>query len=175
MGDVNRTRLDFLRRRRVWLVTGALVAVGGLLIGSGLVVSKAEAGWGRRGWGHHGDGSFDLGRAKEHVAYAVGFALHRVDASDDQEEQILAIVNRSIDEIAQGAAEHRSRRGELKRLFEQPNVDREALEAIRKAELQLADDMSQRIVSAIADVAEVLSIEQRAELMEMHQGTRRWH
>ena len=174
MSDANRGR-SLRRRRSLWLIVGAFAAVAGLLIGVGVVSSRAEAAWGHRGWGHHGDGKLDPERAKEHAAYAVGFVLGRIDASDEQELQIQSIVNDSIDEMMKGAAEHRARRAELRELFVQPDIDRDALEAIRKLELQLADELSRGIVSAIADVAEVLTLEQRAELIEMHHGFRRWH
>ena len=41
------------------------------------------------------------------------------------------------------------------------------LEDLRRAELQLAESASQRIVTALADVADVLTPEQRAELVKM--------
>ena len=162
-------------RRSLWLATAALVAVVGLIIGSALAASRAEAGWGRERWGHHGHGEFDSERMKEHAEYAVAFVLGRLDASDEQEARIVAIVNETIDGMAKGADEHRARRDALTQLFAQPEIDRDALEALRRAELQLADDVSAQIVSAIADVAEVLTLEQRAELMEMHARLGRWH
>ncbi len=176
MSDVNGEARNSRRRRSFWLVMGAFVAVVGVLVGSGIAASRAEAGWGRRGWGHHGDRDFDPEQAKEHVSHAVGFALSRIDASDEQEAQILAIVNDSIDEMVEGSAEHRARRDALKELFSQPDIDRDALEGLRKAELQLADGLSQRIASVIADIAEVLTPEQRVELLEMsHHRSRHWH
>ena len=53
----------------------------------------------------------------------------------------------------------------------QPSVDRGSLEDLRRAELQLAEGASQRIVTALADIADVLTPEQRAELVKMAQ---RW-
>ena len=43
----------------------------------------------------------------------------------------------------------------------------EAIDAIRQAELELAEEASSRLVAAFADVAEVLTPEQRAELIEL--------
>jgi Spy/CpxP family protein refolding chaperone len=51
-------------------------------------------------------------------------------------------------------------------LLAKPNVDRAALEAIRAQEIQAADAMSKRFVQSLADVAEVLTPEQRAQLAE---------
>jgi len=54
----------------------------------------------------------------------------------------------------------------------QPTIDRATLGDIRHAELQLADTASERLVTALADVAEVLTPEQRTRLLEF---TSRWH
>ena len=165
----------FGRRRGLWLASAAVVSVVGLMIGNALSASRAEAGWGRGRWGHHGNGEFDPERMKEHAEYAVAFVLGRVDASEDQEARIVAIVNESIDGMAKGASEHHARRDALKELFAQPEIDREALETMRKAEMELADALSAQLLSAMADVAEVLTLEQRAELVEMHARHGRWH
>jgi Spy/CpxP family protein refolding chaperone len=51
-------------------------------------------------------------------------------------------------------------------LLAKPNVDRAAIEAIRAQEMQSADAMSKRLVQSLADVADVLTPEQRAQLAE---------
>ena len=48
-----------------------------------------------------------------------------------------------------------------------PTIDRVALEQLRTEGIELADTASTRLVEALADAAEVLTPEQRAELMEM--------
>ena len=59
------------------------------------------------------------------------------------------------------------------RRLTQPNVDRATLEDLRRAELQLAESASSRIVTALADIADVLTPEQRAELVKMAERFRR--
>jgi Spy/CpxP family protein refolding chaperone len=61
---------------------------------------------------------------------------------------------------------HRQARRSVMDLLAKPNVDRAAIEAIRAQEIQSADAMSKRFVQALADVAEVLTPEQRAQLAE---------
>jgi Spy/CpxP family protein refolding chaperone len=46
-------------------------------------------------------------------------------------------------------------------------VDRAALEELRRAELQLAEQASTRIVTALGDIADALTPEQRAELLKL--------
>jgi Spy/CpxP family protein refolding chaperone len=55
----------------------------------------------------------------------------------------------------------------------QPTVDRQTLEQLRQAELQLAEAASTRIVQALADVADVLTPEQRVQLVKLAEQFRR--
>jgi Spy/CpxP family protein refolding chaperone len=68
--------------------------------------------------------------------------------------------------------QHHQNRQALLRALAQPTIERATLEDIRHAELQLADMASERIVTALANVAEVLTPEQRTRLLEL---TSRWH
>ena len=49
----------------------------------------------------------------------------------------------------------------------QPEVDPNELERIRSAEVALVDQGSKRIVTALADSAQILDPEQRAQLADM--------
>jgi len=62
-------------------------------------------------------------------------------------------------------------------LLAAPAVDRAAIERLRTAQIALADQASKRIAQAIADVADVLTPEQRKALAErISQGPwSRWH
>jgi Spy/CpxP family protein refolding chaperone len=57
-------------------------------------------------------------------------------------------------------------------LLAQPTIDRAALEALRANQLQLAEQASRRLTQALADVADVLTPEQRKQLAER---AGRWH
>jgi Spy/CpxP family protein refolding chaperone len=57
-------------------------------------------------------------------------------------------------------------------LLAEPTVDRAALEVLRAGQLQLAEGASRRLTQALADVADVLTPEQRRQLAER---AARWH
>lgn len=69
-------------------------------------------------------------------------------------------------------AEHYQYLRTLHEALAQPTINRNTLGEIRCAELQLADMASNRLVEAMADAAEVLTLEQRATLAEL---ATHWH
>ena len=126
---------------------------------------------GRHGhWGHHH--GHDPEVAKEHAEDAAEWMLDKVDATDEQQERAKAIITASVDDFVGLAEKHRAQRDAFIDAFSQPAIDREELEKIRQTEMQLADAASARLVTALADVAEVLTPEQRQELLEY---ARRFH
>ena len=152
-------------RSLVAVIAGLL---GLILLASALLSSSsAQAG----GWfGHRGrwhGGGHDPELAQERARHVARFVLSYVDATDEQEQQIQAIVARSVDELQALRDEHRAHRDELLRLFQEPAIDRAAVEELRRAELSLADTASQTLAAAFADAAEVLTPEQRTELFAL--------
>ena len=57
-------------------------------------------------------------------------------------------------------------------LLSQESIDRAALETLRAGQLQLAEQASKRFTQALADVADVLTPDQRKQLAER---IGRWH
>jgi Spy/CpxP family protein refolding chaperone len=68
--------------------------------------------------------------------------------------------------------QHLAQRQALLEALKQPTIDRQALEQLRQAKLQLAETASSRLAEALADIAEVLTPEQRTELLAF---AARWH
>ncbi|MEW6364386.1 MAG: Spy/CpxP family protein refolding chaperone [Acidobacteriota bacterium] len=149
------------------LVAGGLA--GALIVGvvaiplSGVSAAGPWAPMQHRGF--HGE--FDPEMARRHAEMVAEFLLWKVDATDDQRAEVKAILNAAINDLEPLARQHRANRERGLELFAKPTVDRIALDDLRKDGMKLADQASQRVVTAIADMADVLTAEQRAELVEM--------
>lgn len=155
-------------RRRSFLAGLALGVLGAGLLGFaiGATMPAAEAALGvmaRGGFGHDGPPSPE--EAKEKAEFFVGFALHRLDATPEQEAGVQKIVDGAIDEIFPLVGEHRSNRDRLRSILAAPVIDRAAVEKLRTEEMALVEALSRVVVEALADSAEVLTVEQRTELV----------
>ncbi|UCD67196.1 MAG: Spy/CpxP family protein refolding chaperone [Betaproteobacteria bacterium] len=104
---------------------------------------------------------------KERADFMVEWTLSRIDAADEQRAQVKSVVKAAIDDLLQLREEHQVNRKAMIAALIEPEVDRGELDRIRSAEISLADRASRRIVSALADTAEALTPEQRAQLAEM--------
>lgn len=127
---------------------------------------RAGGGWG----GHH---AMNPEAAKEHLQVASKWALREIDASPAQQEQINKILGGAVDDLFRLREKHQGNREAFAAQLGGATIDRAALEEIRKSEIALADEASQRFVQALADVADVLTPEQRRALIErVHQHHR---
>lgn len=174
MADTNQQTQDaggrpLWKRPSLWLAGGVLAGLAALVAAAPLVAAHGFSG--RPGFGHgrHGLGGQilkDPEAAKRHAAMAVEWVLRGVDASDEQKQQARRITDRLVDELGPLAAQHREHRAAIHAALAGTAVDREALEQLRRRELTLADQASKLAVAAFADLADVLTPEQRQELME---------
>jgi Spy/CpxP family protein refolding chaperone len=155
-------------RRRLWLALPA-AALLGLFTAAVLVPYSDAMAWGRRGWGHgHQGGPPDPEEVRAHVDFFTERMLRKVDATDEQTARVKAILHTSVDELLVIGESHRAQREQLREILAAPEVDREALEALRASGIEIADAASQLLTRTLADAAEVLSVEQRTELLEQH-------
>jgi Spy/CpxP family protein refolding chaperone len=152
-------------RRWLWIVAPLALAAVLVLGGAALVSNVHGHGFGRgHGFGH-GDHAFeDPEQARAHIEGHVGFFLDRLDASPTQKERIVEILSGSLVELHALRERHRERHEEILDVLTGPEIDRQAIEALREQELALAEDASLSLAATLADVAEVLTPEQRAEL-----------
>ena len=89
-----------------------------------------------------------------------------IDATDAQKQQLGPIVKAAAQDLLPLRARMHDARRQAVELLSQPHVDRAALEALRADKLKLAENASQRLTQALADVADVLTPEQRQQLAE---------
>lgn len=155
------------RSRGFWAFVLVAGLVGAVLVGGAIVSTQAAGFWKYSRHGHGGHFTHDPEMAREHAELAASFVLDRVDATDDQKEQVQAIVGSAVGDLVALAQQHGENHGAWRAELSKPTIDRVALEELRKNGFQLADSASTRLVEALADAAEVLTPEQRAELMEM--------
>ena len=77
------------------------------------------------------------------------------------------MVERVVDQLIPLGESHRAHRQAIARELMKPLIDRAALEQLRGEGMVLADEASQIAIGGVADLAEVLEPEQRAELLEL--------
>ncbi|HSE06611.1 MAG TPA: periplasmic heavy metal sensor [Methylomirabilota bacterium] len=159
-------RRRFVRRAAI----GTVIAV--LATGVGLKAFAWGHGWG--GW-HRGGlmgAQLDPARLDEHLDRMLKHLYVEVDATDAQKQQLAPIVKAAVRDLLPMRDRIRDARLQAMTLLSQPAVDRAALEALRAGQVQLAEQASRRFTQALADVADVLTPEQRRQLAER---AARWH
>lgn len=149
---------------------------GGARVGRGLfIVLVALAagfvgGYAGRSFAH-GPGSLmaatmDPAQMDEHVERMVKHLAVEVDATPEQREKLTAIAQSAARDLA-------PLRGNMKRVHQRAidlmsaeKVDRAAIENLRAEQIALADGTTKRLTQALADAADVLTVEQRKKLAE---------
>ncbi len=115
--------------------------------------------------GHRGHGAMMQGGGMG----MMGMSPRMLDAAKatpeqrTQIQQIMAAAHKDMQAIHEGG---RTLRTELMAAFAQPNVDAQAVEAIRQKQLALHDQASKRHLQAALDVSRVLTPDQRKQLAD---------
>lgn len=158
------------RRRRFFAGLLAGTALGGLLATGISAWSHGGPGWGGRCGGHH---VCSREAERERLEFATDWVLQKADATDEQKQRVKSIVQAAAQELAPLREQHQQHRDAFLAALTQPTIDRQAMEQLRQAELQLAEAASTRIVQALADVADVLTPAQRTQLVKLAEQFRR--
>jgi len=168
------------RRRRFWLLAGAAAAAASIAAcaqqGRG---PDSAQGWGGHGWGYrHGwhHGPMDAEGMARRIDKSVEWVLSDVGASAEQKTRVATIARQAAADLAPLRDRHRAARRQAVELLAAPAIDRAAIERLRAEQLRHADDASKRLTQALADIAEALTPEQRAQLRERleRRMSRRW-
>lgn len=157
------------KSRRRWLLGGLLAGglFGSLATLSAGLHAQMDGACRLHRAGHHGGwlaGDMKPEAVAERIDFATDWALTRVGASDEQRSRVKAIAQAAATDLAEARSRHRANRAAFLAAMQAPVIDRAALEALRQAELQLADGASTRMLAALTEAAEVLTPEQRAAL-----------
>jgi Spy/CpxP family protein refolding chaperone len=90
--------------------------------------------------------------------------LRSVDATDAQRTQVRAIVESARADLRSMAGQSRGEREQAMAIFTAPTIDANAAEALRQKSVAEHDQASKRMLTAMLDVANVLTPQQRAQL-----------
>jgi Spy/CpxP family protein refolding chaperone len=148
-------------------------ALGAAVLGLIAIGAAAPPGWlahARHGFGHsrhHGGHAFDEADAR----FAVAWLLREVDASEAQVARVSEIATRAVADLETLRDLHHARHDAFTAAL--VAGDRGALEALRREAVASLEATSQRVVSAVADAAEVLTPEQRQRLADAHAARHR--
>ena len=168
------------RRLRRALFATALLLTGGVI---GAVVagpSLAQRWDGGPPWAHHGFGAHEMGDPGARMFFPgpiergverLGWAT---DASSEQKTKINAIAQKAADDIFALRAKHLEARKQILETLAAPTIDRAKLEALRTEEMKRADAATKRITDAVADIGDVLTPAQRADLAQRVERWQRW-
>ena len=156
-------------RRRGFIFTLVVALVAGL---AGGYVGKSFAQGGPGQW-REGMPT-DPAQMDQRVERMINRFASKVDASAEQKDKLAAIAKSAVADLAPLREKARAARKLGIELFAGANLDRAAIENLRAEQMQLADAGSKRLTQALADVAEVLTPEQRRQLAERMQRGHRW-
>ena len=115
------------------------------------------------------DDAMDPARTDERVQRMVRHFAVEVDATPAQQEKLTAIAQGAARDLVPVLVKAKGARQRALGLMGAPNVDRDAIEALRAEQIEFMDTASKRLTQAIADAAEVLTPDQRKKLAERAQ------
>jgi Spy/CpxP family protein refolding chaperone len=154
------------------LVAGGILGValsGAVALGAGaMAAGHLGGGHGRRGFFRNEDPEV----AREHMELMTDWILSRVDATEDQKGRAKQVVSETFGDLLPLVQEHRSNHESFVEEMTKANLDPEAIERLRRSQVELFDQASKEISGSLAELAGILTPEQRVELLEM---TRKFH
>lgn len=158
---------------RRWMLAGALLVTAGIAGLTGVAV----AGGGQMLHGMHGMAGHGNMMAADPAAMDAHFdqmiATMLPDGTPEQKARLKTIAKGVHADLGAAHAQFGQAHQRLHDILLQPVVDRAALETLRVEQLHQMDVVSKRIVTALADAAEVMTPEQRVRFgayMKMHAG-----
>jgi protein CpxP len=159
-------RRRFLRRAAIATAIAGLATVIGVK-----AIAHAGGPWRWHRAGFMG-APLDPARVDEHLDRMLKHLYVEIDATDAQRQQLAPIVKSAARDLLPVRAKMHEARRQAVELLSREHVDRAALEALRADQLRLVEQASMRLTQTLADVADILTPEQRKQLAER---IGRWH
>ncbi|WP_428422895.1 Spy/CpxP family protein refolding chaperone [Methylibium sp.] len=141
---------------------GVILGIAVALAGGVSLTAWALPDGGPAGRPAHGAPGFGLGGSPRQLDRM----LDSVKATDAQRSQIKQIAQAAAADLKAQREAGKGLREQQARLFTQPTVDAQAVEALRQQMLAQHDQASRRITQAMLDASRVLTVEQRVQLAE---------
>ena len=170
-------------RKTIAIATGIAIAIGGVFGVQALANSKtyghmklyASNMSGEHGGQHKGFADLSDADIEAQIERIVKHAAIEIDATQEQQEKITARVTAVAKDMKPVHDRMRATGKEIHELLLANTIDRAALERLRAERLADAERISKDLVSTLADVAEILSLEQRQVLNERIEQFRSMH
>jgi len=181
-GDATARAMADKPRRRFFIsaLIATLVAAVATVFGVRAFADAGYGGWHRiahAGYGGWHRGGFmgatvDPARLDEHLDRMLRHLYVEIDATDAQKQLLAPIVKSAARDLLPVRSRIHDARRQAVELLSRPTIDRAALETLRDEQIKLMDQASKRLTEALADVADVLTPEQRRQVAER---IGRWH
>ncbi len=157
-------------RRRFFRWAAIATLIAGVATGLGVkAFAHGPGGWHRGGFM---GAELDPAALDQRLERMLKHLYVEIDATEAQKHQLAPIVKAAAGDLLPLRGRMHEARRQAVELLSRETIDRAALETLRIDQLQLAEQASQRFVQALADVADVLTPEQRKQLAER---IGRWH
>ena len=146
------------RRRR-----GRALFLGALLLLSAAALTGALQAFGLGPFRGGACSHLDPAQVEKKIDRIAGWIVEDLDGTPGQEAKLAAIAKDAAKDLEPLHGELVAGRKEVVAILTAEKVDRAALEAHRARHVQLMEDASERLVTAVADAADVLTPAQRAK------------
>ena len=127
-------------------------------------------GYAGRSFAHGSSGlmseTMDPTQMDEHIERMVKHLAVEVDATPEQKDKLTAIAKSAAHDLAPLRGKVKSAHQQAIDLLSAEKVDRSAIENLRAEQIALADATTKRLTLALADAADVLTVEQRKKIAE---------
>ncbi len=149
-------------RRRKWAFLSVIIIASA--IAGGVITTMAQCFIVKHYSHKYIHGPIDQKTAEKRAEWMAKRVSRKVKATSEQEAKLITISKSLATDLLPFREKLKASRGQVRELLTQDKVDREKIEQFRTEKLALMDSISKRITTAISDVAEVLTPEQRKKI-----------